>query len=181
MRERIKQKIHNSKAFTLAETLLAVLILLMVSAIVAGGIPVAKNAYEKVVLVSNAETLISTTITALRNELGTAKDVKVEGDTITYYNSTRESYSSITLKVDSITICLYASVDGMGKRSDPEQLVSNAVSTGLFKGDLHVTCGSVAQPVGGVIKFSNLHVDDSTSGKSNLATRETVSIRLLDS
>ena len=62
MEERIRKKLHSSKAFTLAETLLAVLILLMVSTIVATGIPVARNAYEKVVLASNAEVLLSTTI-----------------------------------------------------------------------------------------------------------------------
>ena len=49
MEQRIIRKLRSNDAFTLAETLLAILILLMVSAIVAAGIPVAKNAYEKVV------------------------------------------------------------------------------------------------------------------------------------
>ena len=71
--ELIKQKLNIEKGFTLAELLLAVLILLMVSTIVATGIPVARDAYEKVVIASNAELLLSTTISTLRNELGNSK------------------------------------------------------------------------------------------------------------
>ena len=61
MREAIKRKLHT-QGFTLAETLLAVLILLLVGVIMTTGIPAAKNAYEKVVVASNAEVLLSTTI-----------------------------------------------------------------------------------------------------------------------
>ena len=103
--EKIRRKLHTENGFTLAETLLAVLILLMVSTIVATGIPVARNAYEKVVLASNAEVLLSTTISTLRNELGTATDVDIpdgaagnkvkSGKEITYYNSARGSLSRI--------------------------------------------------------------------------------------
>ena len=68
MKKIIYRKHHAIHGFTLAETLLAVLILLMVSSIVAAGIPSARRAYEKVVLASNAEVLLSTTITTLRHE-----------------------------------------------------------------------------------------------------------------
>ena len=68
------KKIRDAHGFTLAETLLAVLILLMVSGIVAAGIPVAKKAYEKVVLAADAQLLLSTTVAELRDEIGTAWD-----------------------------------------------------------------------------------------------------------
>ncbi len=103
MRERIRQKIHTEKGFTLAETLLAALIMLLVSGIVASGIPVAKDAYEKVVLASNAEVLLSTTISTLRNELGTAQDVVADVDSegkktiVTYYSGLRGASSKIYL------------------------------------------------------------------------------------
>lgn len=72
-----KGKIKRRAAgFTLAETLLAVLILLLVSSIVAMGIPVAKQAFEKVTLAGNAELLLSTAVSTLRDELGTAWDVQ---------------------------------------------------------------------------------------------------------
>lgn len=66
------KKLKSRAGFTLAETLLAVTILLLVSVIVATGMPVAKNAYEKVMLSSNAETTLATAVAALRDELGTA-------------------------------------------------------------------------------------------------------------
>ena len=61
--KKIRNKLHNRKGFSLAETLMAVLILLMVSAVVAAGIPMAREAYEKAVDAANAQTLLSTTIT----------------------------------------------------------------------------------------------------------------------
>lgn len=103
MEKRIREKLHSSEGFTIAETLLSVLILLMCSSIVAMGVPVAKSAYEKVVLVSNAEVLLSTAISTLRNELGTAQEVEImraqsgeaENTVIAYYSSEREILSRI--------------------------------------------------------------------------------------
>ena len=73
MKQRIVKK--NRGGFTLAETLIAVLILLMVSGIVAAGIPAAKEALTKAVNASHSQLLLSTTMTALRNELGSARSI----------------------------------------------------------------------------------------------------------
>ena len=54
-----------------------ILILLMVTSIVAAGIPVAATAYSKVVMASNAQLLLSTTMTNLRDELATATNIEV--------------------------------------------------------------------------------------------------------
>ena len=76
---RIHKKLKRSQAgFTLAETLIAILILLMVSAIVAGAIPTASNVYVKTVDAANAQVVLSTAVTALRDELGTATIKKVD-------------------------------------------------------------------------------------------------------
>lgn len=185
MEERIRRKLHSNKAFTLAETLLAVLILLMVSAIVATGIPVARNAYEKVVLASNAEVLLSTTISTLRNELGTAMDVDIPGGTtdnnvksgteITYYNSARGSSSKISMASGGTDIQFqrYYSADGLSKGSDPVNLISDKTATN----DLHVTYSGVEyDQKTGIVTFSNLDVKrDSTV----LASREELSIRVI--
>ena len=72
-----KTRLLKKKGFTLAETLLAILILLMVTAVVAAGVPVAVHAYERVVMASNAQMLLSTTMTRMRDELGTATDISV--------------------------------------------------------------------------------------------------------
>jgi hypothetical protein len=57
---------------------MTVLILLMVSGVVAGGIPAAVTAYGKAVDAANAQVLLSTTVNALRAELCTAKDIHTD-------------------------------------------------------------------------------------------------------
>ena len=68
--------------------------------IVAAGVPVAAAVYAKIITAANAQTLLSTTMTALRDELGTASDVDVEGTTITYTKSTDEVTSESVLSLD---------------------------------------------------------------------------------
>jgi type II secretory pathway pseudopilin PulG len=149
MIETAKHKIKSSRAFTMAEALVAMLILLMVSVIVATGIPAAMRAYNNVVLASNAEVLLSTTMTALRNELGMATDIRViekvtteedgktnvtdkivesdengvaAGEAVIYYNEATGSESEIFLKTSGdITDIMYKSY-----AADP--LLNNKVS-----------------------------------------------------
>ena len=137
------RKRRGSRGFSLAETLLAILILLMVSAIVATGIPSAKNAYEKVILGSNAQLLLSTTVTALRNELGTARDLKKEKvkvggkeyDAITYVSAGTGAKTAIYLDKRSdtnndqmIRILEYVA-DADNTADNSRFLVSDAAST----------------------------------------------------
>ena len=184
--KRSKKKLHNSSGFTLAETLLAVLILLMVSSIVAAGIPSAKNAYEKVVLASNAEVLLSTTISTLRNELGTAQNVQAPkpsdpaDTTITYYNPTRGASSKLYVASGGendkeIMFQRYFSADGLIKEYDAAPLVSSKTATQ----DLYVTYESVTYS-DGIVTFSGLSVNR-TSGTEGLASRDELSIRVISS
>lgn len=141
----IKEKLRSSKGFSLAETLLAVLILLLVSVIVANGVPAARNAYEKVIVASNAQALLSTTANALRDELGTAWDVKKESKTsVSYYSTNTGSRSVISLNEEGeIMINEYVDTDLLaiggteGLRS--RKLVSDATVTS----DLAVTYESL--------------------------------------
>ena len=90
------RKLHSRRGFTLAEMLATVLILLMVSAIVAAGIPAAVRAYEKVVRSANAEVLLSTSVSALRSELGTAREITVtDGSVLQYYHERSGSFRSL--------------------------------------------------------------------------------------
>ena len=59
---------------------MTVLILLMVSGVVAEGIPSAVAAYVKAIDAANAQVLISTTVNALRGELSTAKEVHLNDE-----------------------------------------------------------------------------------------------------
>ena len=165
-------KLNNQAGFTLAETLLAILILLMVSAIVATGVPSAKNAYEKVVLASNAQVLLSTAMTELRNELGTAinitKGSNNDNSELYYTNSFTGTKSRI-----------YKSTDGtiMVERNagvvDGVPLISKQAATG----DLYVTYASIVYNTGSVT-VSGLSVNR-TSGTTGLTRRDTFSIHVL--
>ena len=199
LKGRPKRKLHEKSGFTLAETLLAVLILLMVSAIVAAGVPAAKNAYEKVVLASNADVLLSTTISALRNELGTAQDVETTvGSTdghlttvITYYNKAAETTSKICLNSDLSEGVKTSDPDGtimyqrfaatslsLSSGGDITRLVSKAASNK----NLYVTYTTADYDEStGIITFSNLRVcrESGTAAGNPLASRDTVSIRVI--
>lgn len=170
-------RIKNRRGFTLAETLVAVLILLMVTVIVMTGIPSAKNAYDKVVLSSNADVLLSTAITTLRNELGTAKRIQVleGGKGIVYYNGTRESLSKIELDTTEIKAAMiqrYVADGDVGMNTDPVRLVSKTASTA----DLYVTYTSVDYK-DGIVTFTGLEVRRESGG--SLAERDKFSVRIL--
>ena len=82
--KQIKSKLKNQNGMSFTELLATLLILLMVTSIVAGGIPAAIRAYKKVVDTANAQILMSTTTNALRNELGHANKIETSGTTINY-------------------------------------------------------------------------------------------------
>lgn len=128
---RLGLKTENRKGFSLTELLAAVLILSMVSAVVAGGIPVAKDAYEKITLSANAQVMLSTAISALRNELGTATQVKVTDDGgLEYFNSSINNYATITCPGNDVIVTWYSKNESgsiehnlvSGKTGDNNQL-----------------------------------------------------------
>lgn len=96
MIQKLRTRLKNSSGFSLSELLITLLILLMVTVVMAAGIPSALRALYKVEDSANAQVLLSTAVTCLRDELSTASDVKVDGTTITY---TTESGSESRLTV----------------------------------------------------------------------------------
>lgn len=160
-------KLKSRAGFSLAETLLAVLILLMVSTIVATGIPVAQNAYNKVVLAADAQSLLSTTISALRNELGTANDVSVSDKTITYLSARTSAYSQIYLDGDVIMLQEYVGVpDGVpligAVVAESVDTSRRLVSTGSAPSGMYVVYGGAAI-ANNVLTISNLEVKKGTT------------------
>lgn len=79
-------RLKNSKGFTLSETMASVLILILVITIIGGGVVVVKNAYQRITLKANAQTLMSTTITKVTDEFEFAENI-TEGTDNPYFVS----------------------------------------------------------------------------------------------
>ena len=182
MKEQIRRKLHSARAFSLAETLLALLILLLASTIMVTGIPSAVNAYRRVVRAANAEVLLSTTITTLRNELGTATNVaETDGKSVTYFSSFRNAPSRIFMEDGEedgekdirfqryfYDFTMDVAVPG------PEPLISPTASTE----DLYVTYSGIDY-ANGVITIDDLSVKYDHNGTAETITSRDVSIRVL--
>lgn len=79
------KKVKKNAGFTLGEVLVAVVILVLITA---GIMPAAVRAYKNAVDAANAQALLSTTVDALRGELSTAWNVKsVDATSITYQSA----------------------------------------------------------------------------------------------
>ncbi len=188
MRAILKKCKRNRSGFTMAETLIAILILLMVSAIVAGAIPTASNVYARTVDTANAQVLLSTVITALRDELGTAVSVEdPDGTTIDYVNG-NDGYRRLVIQEKSteegapapgIWLC----VGKLAKNEKGEDVIGYSVpgdgesrllvSKEATTKNLVVSYESVSFS-NGMVTFGKLKVE---RGSVTVASRENFSIR----
>ncbi len=83
----IIERIKERRGFTLSETMITLLIILLVFGVIVAGIPVAVNAMRKIVDAANSQMLMSTTMIKLRDELGKAESVTTSGTAIEYRTS----------------------------------------------------------------------------------------------
>lgn len=86
MRPAALKKSRRRLGFTMAETLLAVLIMGIAMGIVVQGIPMTKRVHDKVVDTANAQAVLSAGVTLLRDELSLAGNTELgllSGDTFT--------------------------------------------------------------------------------------------------
>ena len=192
MRMNRNRRKRRKSGFTLSETLIAILILLMVSAIVAGAIPTASNVYIKTVDAANAQLLLSTTITKLRDELSTAKRVvSYSASSIEIYNEhgarkivVVEKASSYPEGINSPGVWVYP--ENTDATSDatygsPYRLVSQQAATSDMYVSLEFTGVS-----GGVITIGSdqegstakIQVKKENTGNSVLAEQKKFSVRI---
>lgn len=175
---RIKEKIKGKSGFSLAETLLATLIMLLVSVLLANGIPTIKTVYEKVTIGANARVLLSTTIASLRNELGTAQNIIVDktNKRISYYSTDNRATSIIYLDAANYNSIM------LQEYSNPEILNSNRplardlVTPSKASEGLYVTFKEVSIPDSYVVIFKGLTVwhrkDNNTNGQGRAYLNE---------
>ena len=185
-------KLKNRGGFTLAETLLAVLILLLVSTIVATGIPVAARVYEKTVLSANAQSLLSTTVSALRDELGTAWDVEVADNVVTYYSADTGNRSKLEIVEEggqkNIKLTEFLSIDALKRKFEVAGGSGTAITRTLIPDatltrDLDITYDTVSytyDPVAdlGIVEFANLQVTPKGKTTPVIAQMESLKIRI---
>jgi prepilin-type N-terminal cleavage/methylation domain-containing protein len=73
-------KIRENKGFTLIETLLTVILVLLMSGAVAAGMSVMSRTIHKIQNKANAEVLLSTTLTLISDDLKNTENVVLTGD-----------------------------------------------------------------------------------------------------
>lgn len=156
------KKLKTNAGFTLAETLITVLILMMVTSVVAGGIPSAVTAYSKAVDAANAQVLISTTVNALRSELTTAKDVHLSEEGVIYISPDTGSKTKLYQTSDGIMVQDFLKYDETGPQTQGEKEVEarKLVSDKTITDTLQVSYSSVSWNAADseVLQFNGLTV-----------------------
>ena len=144
--KKVLRNLNNKSGASLAEMLITVLILLMVTSVVAGGVPAAVRAYQNAVDAANAYSLLSTTVNALRSEFSTAWGVDVvDKDNVIYYSARTGAKTKLYIENDIIMVKDYLQFD----TGDSDALVKPSENTpyslvtktgGAKKDNLHVSC-----------------------------------------
>ena len=170
------KKLKKKTGVTLGETLVTILILLMVSSVVAGGIPSALSAYSKAIDAANAQVALSTTLNALRREFSSAWDVRM-GSTNTelrYFKADTGALTKLSMVDGVIKVQDYVSYDGEGNElMTPYNLVSEKAAAG----NLRVSY-DLAAVNDGVVTFSGVKVVKATDN-ATVAELDSLSVRLI--
>ena len=155
--------LQNKSGFSLIETVVAMLLVVLMSGMMVTGIRLAVKVYTTVVDKANAQVLLTTTETILRNELSSAKKITVKDDTVSYQNSvTGQSWELSSPDTDIIR--KLNKPDGTTKE---DRLIQE--TTGTI--NLHIRFDKIELfAEGRYIKVSGLRV---TKGTQTLAGSET--------
>lgn len=160
------KKLKKNTGFTLAEVLIAVTILVMITA---GIMPATVRAYQNAVDAANAQVLLSTTVNALRGELSTAWNVKpVAGatDAITYQSADTGSQTKMYKKDKKIMLQEYNDFseewldnDAVAEKPEERPLIQETMSktTQNPRNNMTVVYSAV-NCADGYVSFSGLEV-----------------------
>ena len=102
LRKGIRAKLRSVSGLSFAEILVTTLILLLVTEIVADGLPAVIRLYRQTVDIANAEAYLSTTMIALRSKLSLSNEVTRDGKTA--YFDPAYGYYNITNSADGIQV-----------------------------------------------------------------------------
>lgn len=143
------KKLKSRAGFTLVELMAVLLILVIATSLVAGGMPYIQKSYVREVDAANAGILLSTTMTVMRTELSTASGIEIEDSKISYISGETGTMSVIESGDTGIMITEHLEIDGGTQRL----LISEkAASRGL-----HAEFGEVSYE-DGIITVKDLTV-----------------------
>lgn len=118
-------KIRNNKGFTLTETLLTVILVVLMSGAVAAGVSTVSRVIHKIQNKANAEVLLSTTLTLLSDDLQNTESVESTDGTVQYLKI-RENGSSAWISIDNSTSDLDSENAGIRKNYYTMTMDSNS-------------------------------------------------------
>lgn len=147
MNASINAENRTKKGFSLTETLVALLILGLVSVMMVTGIRLAVTQHRKVVDKANAQVLMSTTIAELRTRLSNAYDVSINDNAI-YYKDLGTKSNMVIKPTDKGMMIKYASQD--------DSKAKLLVTTEAASKNMHVECELSRE--GDLIVFTNIKV-----------------------
>ena len=101
MNKNVELNKKKNAGFTLAEVLVACIIIVLLTAVGARGISTAAHAYFNVIDRANASTLLSTSLSELRNELSVATNVSIDDNSIVYRSERSGNESKIKNGADN--------------------------------------------------------------------------------
>ena len=114
--KRLLQKLYKEEGMTLAETLMAVLIMSIIFTAVGGGVVVMKNNHEKVTWKAEAQVLIAATISAINMDLEAATRVTMgeSNDQVKCFFSSRRNLLMTFVDTNDNTGIALASTNDQG-------------------------------------------------------------------
>ena len=93
MLKRIRKKLQSTSAFSLSETLMAVLLLSIVFTAVGGGVVVMQRNYSTIVVRAEQQTTLATAVAVVSADLESATKVKCNGNIVqSFYCNRRNTY-----------------------------------------------------------------------------------------
>ena len=156
----------SKKGFTLTEVLATVIIVVLFSLLVSRSIYTSSTVYQTVVDRANASTLLSTTISELRNELMQAKDLKIDDGSISYISALSINRVEISNSEDGIVVKEYA--------DNVDSYLRPLVTRQAMTKSLHCAYGEVSYS-DGLLVIENIVVSKSNK---ELITRPILYIRV---
>ncbi len=140
-----KDKGRLVSGFTLTEMLVTMLILTLASTLMAMGIPVAADTYQKTVKTANAQVALSTTIAVLKSELGMAQEITNEGTRVRY-RTTEGYFASIGNAQNTDENHVSNGLDKKYFTEDGTEVYDyGLISDSAITNELRVACDSIAK------------------------------------